>query len=85
MAAWDQLDRLETIDHWLKDMAAWWPKWSRKKLACAESTVAVIPLDNVIPVSLSGERLVLPELDQFAWAGRQVNIVPDSDAWSHKK
>ena len=29
----------------------------------------------------NGERLVLPELDQFIWKGRIVELVPDSDAW----
>ena len=32
-----------------------------------------------------GERLVLPELDQFVWRGRIVEIVPDSDAWLENK
>ena len=32
-----------------------------------------------------GERLVLPEFDQFVWAGRRVEIVPDSDAWRPDK
>ncbi len=33
----------------------------------------------------NGERLVLPELDLFVWAGRRVEIVPDSDAWRPEK
>lgn len=32
-----------------------------------------------------GERLVLPELDLWAWKGRRVEIVPDSDAWRPNK
>lgn len=33
----------------------------------------------------SGERLVLPGLDQFIWTGRTVQLVPDSDAWRPEK
>jgi hypothetical protein len=33
----------------------------------------------------SGDRLVLPELDLFTWRGREVEIVPDSDAWRSDK
>ncbi len=33
----------------------------------------------------TGERLVIPSLDQFAWKGRSVEIVPDSDAWQSNK
>ncbi len=32
-----------------------------------------------------GERLVLPELDLWAWKGRRVEIVPDSDVWRPNK
>lgn len=33
----------------------------------------------------SGERLVLPSLDQIIWRGRTVELVPDSDAWRPAK
>ncbi|MDT7042926.1 phage/plasmid primase, P4 family [Candidatus Nitronereus thalassa] len=33
----------------------------------------------------SGERLDCPELDQFIWRARQVEIIPDSDAWTKDK
>ena len=33
----------------------------------------------------SGERLVLPGLDQIIWKGRTVEFVPDSDAWRPEK
>jgi hypothetical protein len=33
----------------------------------------------------SGERLVLPTLDQFIWKGRDVELVPDSDVWRPDK
>ena len=33
----------------------------------------------------SGERLVLPGLDQFIWQSRTVELVPDSDAWRPEK
>ena len=33
----------------------------------------------------NGERLTLPGLDQFVWKGREVEIVPDSDAWRPEK
>jgi hypothetical protein len=33
----------------------------------------------------TGERLVLPILDQFEWRGRLVELVPDSDAWRPDK
>lgn len=33
----------------------------------------------------TGERLMIPALDQFAWRGRSVILVPDSDAWWPKK
>ena len=33
----------------------------------------------------SGERLVCPELDQFVWKGRTVEIIPDSDGWREEK
>lgn len=33
----------------------------------------------------SGERLVLPGLDQIIWKGRTVELVPDSDAWRPEK
>ncbi len=33
----------------------------------------------------SGERLVLPGLDQIIWPGRTVELVPDSDAWRPEK
>jgi hypothetical protein len=29
----------------------------------------------------TGEPLVIPTIDQFQWAGREVLLVPDSDAW----
>lgn len=32
-----------------------------------------------------GEHLVLPELDLFLWQGRQIEILPDSDAWRPDK
>ena len=33
----------------------------------------------------SGERLVMPGLDQIIWTGRAVELVPDSDAWRPEK
>lgn len=33
----------------------------------------------------SGERLVLPGLDQMIWKGRTVEFIPDSDAWRPEK
>jgi len=33
----------------------------------------------------SGERLVLPGLDQIIWKGRTVELVPDSDVWRPEK
>jgi len=33
----------------------------------------------------SGERLVLPGLDQIIWKGRTVELVPDSDVWRPDK
>jgi hypothetical protein len=33
----------------------------------------------------SGERLVLPGLDQIIWKGRAVELVPDSDVWRPDK
>lgn len=33
----------------------------------------------------SGERLVIPILDQFIWKGRSVELVPDSDCWRPEK
>ena len=32
-----------------------------------------------------GEAISIPDLDQFIWAGRQIDIVPDSDAWKPEK
>ena len=32
-----------------------------------------------------GDRITLPVLDQFTWTGRQVVMVPDSDAWREAK
>jgi hypothetical protein len=32
-----------------------------------------------------GERIALPEFDLFAWRGRSVELVPDSDAWGKEK
>ena len=33
----------------------------------------------------TGEKLVLSALDQIAWKGRSVELVPDSDAWLEAK
>jgi hypothetical protein len=33
----------------------------------------------------SGERLLLPLLDQFVWQGRSVVLIPDNDAWRTDK
>ncbi len=33
----------------------------------------------------TGERLIIPTLDQFAWKDRSVELVPDSDAWRPDK
>ncbi len=33
----------------------------------------------------TGERLILPGLDQFVWQGRTVELVPDSDGWRPEK
>ncbi|MEO8048502.1 MAG: DUF3854 domain-containing protein [Nitrospirota bacterium] len=35
--------------------------------------------------SETGERLVIPTLDQFVWAGRVVELIPDSDVWRPDK
>jgi hypothetical protein len=33
----------------------------------------------------TGERLVLPALDQIVWTGRPVEMIPDSDVWKRDK
>lgn len=51
--------------------------------ACQEglAAIGVAGLWNWRQKLDNGERLVIPTLDQFVWNGRDVLLVPDSDAW----
>jgi hypothetical protein len=51
--------------------------------ACQEglSAIGVAGLWNFLQKLDSGERLVIPTLDQFQWTAREVPLIPDSDAW----
>lgn len=51
--------------------------------ACQEglNAVGVAGLWNFLQKLKSGERIVVPTIDQFNWNGREVSLVPDSDAW----
>ena len=60
----------------------------KKALAACQAGLSCLALAGVWSWRAkldSGERLMLPGLDQIIWKGRTVELVPDSDVWRPEK